>query len=172
MSVNELLMRRGAMMQNRGGGIDWETIARGMIDYSTQFSIGADVAAALEGITTLGRRCFYYRSNLTGDVVLPSSITNLSNPEVFTSCSGITSVTIGANCAAINSTVFQSMGTNMKALIINRTTPPTLNAGTPLSGTAQCIIYVPDEAVETYKAAQYWDYYAASRIKGISELPT
>ena len=172
MSANELIQRRGAMMQSRSGGIDWETIARGMIDFTTQFSIGADVAQALEGMQTLGRRCFYYHTNLIGDVVLPESITNLGNPEAFCFCTSVTSVTIGANCATIHASVFQSMGTNMKALIINRATPPTLNSGTPLSGTPSCIIYVPDDAVDTYKAAQYWDYYASGRIKGISELPT
>lgn len=169
--INELILRRG-LMSTRNVSIDWETIARGMIDLTTPFSLGADVAAALEGMTTLGRRLFYYRQNLVGDVVLPESITALSNNECFAMCTSVTSVTIGANCSAINSTVFQSMGSNMKALIINRETPPTLSGSLPLSGTGSCIIYVPDSAVETYKTAQYWDYYASSRIKGISELPT
>lgn len=169
-TVTELMM--GRMGAKSSSAIDWESIARGMIDLTTQFSIGADVATALEGMTTLGRRLFYNRANLIGDVVLPESITNLSNTEVFSGCYGVTSVTIGANCSAINNTVFHSMGQNMKALIINRATPPTLNGPTPLSGTAQCIIYVPDSAVDTYKTAQYWDYYASGRIKGISELPT
>ena len=157
------------MLGASGSAIDWESIARGMIDGTTQFSIGADVAAALEGITTLGRRTFYYRPNLVGDVVLPNSITDLNNIEIFSGC-GASSVTIGENCSAINNTVFQYMGVGMKALIINRATPPTLNGATPLSGTPQCIIYVPDEAVEDYKAAQYWSYYANGRIKPISEL--
>lgn len=169
--INELILRRG-LMSTRNVSIDWETITRGMIDFTTQFSIGADVATALEGMTTIGARAFRARTNLVGDVVLPNSITNLSNVEIFYGCYGVTSVTIGANCSAINNTVFQTMGPNMKALIINRATPPTLSGSTPLSGTAQCIIYVPDSAVETYKTAQYWDYYASGRIKGISELPT
>ena len=100
-TVTELMMRR-MMGAKSGSSVDWESIARGMIDFTTQFSIGADVATALEGMTTLGRRCFYIRTNLVGDVVLPNSITNLSNAEAFYGCSGVTSVTIGANCSAIN----------------------------------------------------------------------
>lgn len=142
-----------------------------MIDFTTQFSIGADVAQALEGMETLGRRCFYYHTNLIGDVVLPESITNLDNAEAFYCCTSVTSVTIGANCATINATIFQSMGSNMKALIINRVTPPTLSGVNAFSGSPRCVVYVPDAAVDDYKSANYWDSYA-SRIKGISELPT
>ena len=41
--------------------------------------------------------------------------------------------------------------------------------GTPIaSGTG--FIYVPDEAVETYKTATNWNTYA-SQIKGLSEIP-
>ena len=168
-TVTELMMRR--MGAKSGSAIDWESIARGMIDFTTQFSLGADVAQAFEGMTTYGRRCFYSRPNLIGDVVLPESITSLNNSEVFYNCNGVTSVTIGANCSTINNTVFQSMGNAMKALIINRTTPPTLSGANFLSGTASCIIYVPDAAVNDYKTATYWSSYA-SRISPMSDLPT
>jgi hypothetical protein len=60
----------------------------------------------------------------------------------------------------------------LTALIINRTTPPTLDnvnafANTPIkSGTGY--IYVPDSAVETYKTATNWATFA-EQIKPLSE---
>lgn len=56
------------------------------------------------------------------------------------------------------------------SLVINNTTPPTLGSeafrGTP----STMSIYVPDSAVDTYKAASGWSSYE-SRIKPMSELP-
>lgn len=167
--INELILRRG-LMSTRNVSIDWETIARGMIDGTTQFTIDENVANALQ-ITDIGNRIFYYRANLTGDVILPPSLTAIGGSEIFAGCANLKSVTIGENVASIKNSAFNSIGTSIKALIINRETPPTLSGSYALSGTSQCIIYVPDSAVDTYKAAQYWSEYA-SRIKGISELPT
>lgn len=167
--MSSILERRRAALQS-GQSIDWETIARGMIDYTTQFSIDANVAAAFEGLTTIEQRCFRGRSNLIGDVVLPSTLTTI-NSEVFTYCTSITSVTLGENVSNINNTAFTYMGSSMKALVINATTPPTLNGANALSGTPSCIVYVPDASVSTYQGAQYWSAYS-SRIKGISERPT
>ncbi|WP_368315358.1 hypothetical protein, partial [Parabacteroides distasonis] len=47
------------------------------------------------------------------------------------------------------------------------TTPFPLSSGALTNGNS-CPIYVPDEAVETYKTATNWSAYA-SRIKPISE---
>lgn len=74
---------------------------------------------------------------------------------------------------SIHTYAFNNMG-SLKTLII-RTTDCTLSAtnafsGTPIaSGTGY--IYVPDDAVETYKVGTNWATYA-NQIKGISELPT
>lgn len=168
MGTNEIIRRRA--LQSGGAAIDWESIARGMISNNVQFSIGEDVAAAMEGITKVFRRCFIYRSNLVGDVYLPTSVTKLNDSEIFFGCSNVTSVTLGENVTAINATAFQEMGSKMKALVIHATTPPTLSGSNALSGTGSCIIYVPDAVVENYKTATYWSQYA-SRIKGISERP-
>ena len=58
----------------------------------------------------------------------------------------------------------------LKTLIIRNSIPPAFVSNV-LAGANNTIIYVPDEAVDTYKNTTGWSTYA-SRIKGISELPT
>ena len=63
--------------------------------------------------------------------------------------------------------------TSLETLILRKNEVVTLGSGaltgTPIaSGTGY--IYVPDDLVDSYKAAQNWSTYAA-QIKGISELP-
>ena len=55
------------------------------------------------------------------------------------------------------------------------TTPPSIVAANTtdkiLDGTNDCLIYVPDESVEAYKAANNWsEEYIVNRIKPISEF--
>lgn len=55
----------------------------------------------------------------------------------------------------------------LESLVIFNPTPPTVGwAGLPSNGI--CIIYVPDESVDAYKAASNWKTFG-DRIKGISE---
>lgn len=56
-------------------------------------------------------------------------------------------------------------------LILGQETPPTLGSDALASTPSTMSIYVPDSAVDTYKAASGWSTYA-SRIKPMSELPT
>lgn len=58
--------------------------------------------------------------------------------------------------------------TALQSIIIQRNTPPTIENKVFNNTNSTFVIYVPDEAVSTYKAASGWSSYA-SRIKGISE---
>lgn len=59
--------------------------------------------------------------------------------------------------------------TSLKTLIIRNVNPPTTADSMGFPGIANLTIYVPDEAVDTYKAATNWSA-SASKIKGLSEL--
>lgn len=100
----------------------------------------------LSQVVTISSNTFYYCIKLP-KINLPS-VTSIGG-SAFKGCSVLTQVIIGTtNCTLSNTSAFTS---------------------TPIaSGTGY--IYVPDEAVETYKAATNWVEYA-SQIKGISELP-
>ena len=56
----------------------------------------------------------------------------------------------------------------LEAVVIRATTPPTLASTNAFTSTNNCPFYVPDEAVEAYKAATNWKSYA-TRIKPLSE---
>lgn len=97
-------------------------------------------------VTTIGSYCFQYSA------IKKLNFPNLTKVEssAFYGASQLTTLIIGTtDCVLANTNTFN----NTK-----------ISSGTGF-------IYVPDEAVETYKAATNWSTYA-SQIKGISELPT
>lgn len=167
MSTNELIQRRAAMMQSRGGGIDWETIARGMLDGTTPFEVPDGVGLVNNS------NWLWYRSNLTS-LVIPSTMTAIAN-AYCQGCSGLLHVTIGENITSIGTNAFRDCS-HITEMIFEGTTPPTLTTTSGASGSLgnpnlTFPIYVPDSAVSAYQSAASWVNYA-SRVKGISERPT
>lgn len=85
------------------------------------------------------------------------------------------------SCSKITSFHFSTLGTNSSNmlrgcssanyLIMDATTPPTISSSSLFQLSSSCIIYVPDESVQTYKEARYWSA-RADYIRGISEKPT
>lgn len=94
---------------------------------------------------------------LTG-VTIPNSVTLLGASN-FNNCTSLTAVTIPSSVTTIERQCFQGCS-NLVNLTVEATTPPTLGTSVfqavPLAN-----IYVPSEAVETYKAAKYWKNYAS-----------
>lgn len=98
-----------------------------------------------EGVTTISNSTFAYSQLET--IILPSTVTSFGN-NVF----------------------YASTELYLEYIVIKATTPPTISS-TTFANSNNCIIYVPDSAVNTYKAANNWSALA-SRIKGVSERPT
>ena len=102
----------------------------------------------LPKVTSLGNYCFLRCSSLT--TVDLFSMTSIGN-NLFSDCSSLTALIIRTN-AVTPITAFNTFN------------------NTPIaSGTGY--IYVPDDLVDSYKAASGWSTYA-TQIKAISELPT
>lgn len=101
-------------------------------------------------------------------------VTNMT--VMFFNCRAIEKIDISSfttNETTNNTNMFTSCNA-LKTLIINnpklfRLTNSGGIEGTPI-GKGKGFIYVPDDMVETYKAATNWSSYA-DQIKGISELP-
>ena len=177
---NEIIRRRA--LSSSGTAIDWESIARGMLDCTTEFSVpdsiqlntNENIFANREGllrfsfpsgVTTVAMSLCYGCSKLS-EVEFPNTITRI-NQTAFQS-TGLTSVTIPSSVTRIDAQAFAS--SRLVEVIMEPTTPPTFGAnvflGCPLTS-----IYVPDASVEAYKAATNWSTYA-SKIKPISQRPT
>ena len=95
-----------------------------------------------DGVTSIGRFAFYGCSSLTS-IELPDGVTSIGQ-SAFDSCTSLTQIRLKA------------------------ATPPAITSNT---FTATAEFYVPDDAVDTYKAASGWSDYA-SRIHPMSECPS
>ena len=102
-----------------------------------------------EGITRIEQNALrFYKSGTNNSprrVILPASVTYIA----------------GYNC-------YQWGSNTQRVLICLATTPPTCYATNSITNAAQ--IYVPDVAVDTYKAASIWSTYE-SRIMPLSQCP-
>lgn len=156
--MTELMMRR--MMGTREVSIDWEAYAKDV----TQGASSIDVP---EGITSL--RQGFMRNYGLSSITLPSTLTKINN-DAFNSCTSLRNITIPSGVTSIGGNAFNWCSA-FQYVIMEGTTPPTLSNSNAFNNTNSCPIYVPDSAVNTYKAANVWSNLA-SRIFPISDLTT
>lgn len=167
-----------------GGSVDWESIARGMCDRTTEFSITSDMTiscdinnfcyrAGLKSVdlsshtgTSIGDGCF--RNTGLTSIVIPSTITSIGI-AAFNAAS-LETATISSSVTSIGSSCFLHC-TKLEEVIMEGSTPPTLGNNAFNGNKSGRIIYVPDASVSAYQSATNWTTYA-SGIKGISERPT
>lgn len=116
-------------------------------------------------VTSIGSSAFKNCKALTSISDMSRVVTIGS--DAFNGCDAITSPIILEDVTSIGSYAFW-LCKNVPYVMVKAVTPPTCSSQ-PFGGSGVTYpIYVPDEAVEAYKAALNWNTYA-SRIKGISE---
>lgn len=88
----------------------------------------------------------------------------------FNACTALSLAIIGDTVTKIDSSAFLNC-TTLARLVVRAATPPTLASDTLKGCSNLTAIYVPDEAVEAYKAATNWIGYAAKiqPLSGFSE---
>ena len=88
----------------------------------------------------------------------------------FNNCTALSLAIIDDTVTKIDSSAFLNC-TTLKRLVVKAVTPPTLASDTLRGCGNLTAIYVPDEAVEAYKAATNWISYAAKiqPLSGFSE---
>lgn len=110
------------------------------------------------GLTNITVRMFSGCTSLT-DVVIPSNISYIDS-FAFNQCTSLTSLTLGEGVSRINPGAF--LGCNIKYLTIKTAKPPILykkdedNIGSIFTFADDAIIFVPCEAVDTYKNSINW----------------
>ena len=109
-----------------------------------------------ESVTRIGTNAFYYCQRLTS-ITIPESVTSISS-EAFYYCNSLTSLVIPKNVTSIGNYAF-SYCNSLSSITINALSPPTLEYGTAFEFTS-FPIYVPEESVEAYKAADGWSGYS------------
>ena len=120
-----------------------------------------------EGVTTLPD--YFARYNNFTEVKLPNSL-QTTGWACFAYCYKLKKIDIGSGATNIDSWCVQT--SPLETLICRAQTPPTITAQSfsPENGYGNFKVYVPDESVDAYKAADVWSGYAA-RIHPLSELP-
>ena len=176
------LLERRNMLMRSGNAINWESIARGMVDLTTEFELteltttaGQNYqffdrkglkAVVIDSTTKLGQAVFSGCTKLES-VTFPSNLQNIQY-QAFANCNSLTNLTIPASVTTIGQYAFNACR-GLVSVIFEPTTPPTISSGT-FSNTT-CSFYVPDNSVAAYKAANNWSALA-DRIFPISDLNT
>ena len=117
-----------------------------------------------EGVTMINQETFSGCSSLTS-IDIPDGVTSIGN-KAFYGCSALTSINIPASVITIGGNVFKYCS-NLASITVNSTTPSSLGAYAFDNISADAVIYVPAESVDTYKAANGWRLYA-DKIQAIS----
>ena len=121
-----------------------------------------------ENLPSVPTACFYNCNNLTS-IIIPNSVKTISS-SAFRRCKLLSTVVIGSGVESIGTKAFAKSTNQSKITVtIYAITPPTIQSDT-FTSTFVNAIYVPDESVEAYKAADVWSTFA-NKIKPISELP-
>ena len=115
--------------------------------------------------TSIGVSAFRGCSSLTtANFPIATSI----GGEAFYSCSALTTADFPA-VTTIGSEVFRGCSSLTTLILRNTQEVATLSSINAFQNANNCIIYVPDALVNSYKEATNWSTYA-DRIKGLSEL--
>lgn len=179
-------IRRRTAMRGAGSAIDWESIARGLLDNTLSFELPADVvvrtqaagqlqsrlnmtgyATVKSGVSTIGSSSFQDCQKLQG-VTLPSTGLSTIATDAFNNCKSLTTIDIPASVTAIQTRAFYNCS-GLVTMIVRNTTPPTMPDNAVLNTNSLTSIYVPDASVNAYKAATGWSS-KASIIKPISDM--
>ena len=152
-------LRRNMMAAGRRAAVDWKSMYMSLINGTLQDVIVPD------GVTELRNRIF--QSSSINSISLPSTLTRI-NADACNSATNLQDITIPSSVAYIGGNAF-NWCSGLQWVIVERPTPPTLAISSAFSNTGNCPIYVPDESVEAYKAANNWSALA-DRIKPLSEL--
>ena len=118
---------------------------------------------ALLSLEIIGNKAFYYCSKINSFTA--RRLKTIGN-SVFQGCTSIKFFEL-EDITSIDYNAFKDC-TGLSYFICRANTPPTLSNASAFTNTNNCPIYVPDAAVEDYKAATNWKNYA-SRIKPLSE---
>lgn len=120
-----------------------------------------------QGITSIGRFGLAYMDSLNILDLSGTELTSLADSAVQVS-TALTKVILPSTIVSIGANCFNGC-TSVSQFIIYATTPPSVGGRAFRSTTG--MFYVPDSVVDTYKTNSSWSSFA-SRIKGISEIPT
>lgn len=108
------------------------------------------------GLETIGDYAFSFCKGITS-IEIPDNVTSIGS-NAFAYCDNLTNVSIGSSIKSIGEEAFTgySSTTGVVRLTVAATTPPSGGAACGIKA-AECKLYVPEESIETYKNAVWWE---------------
>ena len=130
--------------------------------YRMTFNDGTVMSAECDSTSAITNHFFYnYRDKLIF-AEIGDCVTSIAG-SAFTYCSKIEQIVIGSGVTEMGGDVFKGCS-ELNSVVIKATTPPTANGNVLRNST--CIVYVPSESLNAYKAAPAWVNYK-TRIQAI-----
>lgn len=116
-----------------------------------------------------------YSNEYSGKVIIPQTITYFGYTYTVTSieeysfyyCTGITSVSIPSTVTEIGNNAFSNC-TSITELEVKAMEPPVIYAETFKDVTKSIPVYVPEQSLEKYRTAEYWNEF--TNLKGRSNI--
>ncbi len=130
---------------------------------------GLKAISVPKGVTDIAQGTFYHCEQLAS-ISLKEGINSISG-SAFAGCLSLSEISIPKSVERIRGAAFQNCQ-SLTTVILKSLIPPTLDdlpAGSTFSGDDLCLFYVPDDAVDAYKAQSTWAVYA-DRIFPVSTL--
>ena len=123
-------------------------------------------------VTSIGTSAFHNCTSLSS-ITIPSSVTSIGG-NAFNSCKSLTSVTIPSSVTSIGINAFLCC-TNLKKVYVLRYDANAESPGTKITTLGEYVfeisanleIFVPSDALATYKAASNWSFYD-NNIRGFN----
>jgi len=113
-------------------------------------------------LTSLQNQLFQ-QCNALESITLPSGLTSIGN-NCFNACRSLTTLTIPSTVTTISSDAFAGCR-SMQEYHFKSTTPPSLGNVNVFFGIPEnCVIYVPQASLDTYKGASTWSNYASKMV--------
>ncbi len=160
--VGKASYNSGSNLQNKFGAQVEEYIFGGSVRSIANFAFYNQSTDSLrsiilpEGLEAIGNWAFGYIEHLTS-ISIPSTVQTIGT-DAFAYCSNLRSVELGEGLMTINGQAFW-MCDNLTRVTCNALTPPALNQ-TAFDHNRNDTLFVPCEAKESYKQADYWKNFS------------
>jgi len=104
-------------------------------------------------ITSIGDDAFAFCNSLTS-ITIPNLVTSIGG-MAFYGCSNLANLTIGNSVTTIGEEAFSGCN-SLTEIYCLALAPPSLGSSDAFYGCSDATLYMPDIALEAYKAADYW----------------